>query len=263
MSGIRADPMQLIDELSMIYTTCLMCYASFAYAKPQATRITLGVFLTALAIFITLYYHYLQDPVFHQAAYAILTVIVVFHSMYTMEVTLRPKWKKTREEDRLARQRNGRIVPGKERQERENQRDLRILRTMWYMVAYGLSMFIGGFVIWSLDTAYCSRIRVWRRHLGLPWGLILEGHGWWSVTAHKALDAPRSSLYANTPQPFSHRHLMTGIGAYLYIIWGIWLRHILNNEQDNYELVWEKVWHAPEIVRVQKPYTNGTSKKAS
>jgi hypothetical protein len=57
------------------------------------------------------------------------------------------------------------------------------------------------------------------------------------------------------------RHLMTGIGAYLYIIWGIWLRHILNHRQDEYGLVWKRFWHAPEISRVKRPYTNGASKK--
>lgn len=42
---------------------------------------------------------------------------------------------------------------------------------------------------------------------------------------------------------------MTGIGAYLYIIWGIWLRHVLNNQQDEYMLIWPHFWNFPEIVR--------------
>lgn len=42
---------------------------------------------------------------------------------------------------------------------------------------------------------------------------------------------------------------MTGIGAYLYITWGIWLRHCLNNEQDKYHLRWVHFWQIPEVVR--------------
>lgn len=42
---------------------------------------------------------------------------------------------------------------------------------------------------------------------------------------------------------------MTGIGAYLYIIWGIWLRHVLNKEQDDYTLIWPHTWSFPEIIR--------------
>jgi dihydroceramidase len=162
-----------------------MCYASFSYSRPLGVRIALATFLIGLAIFITLYYHYLGDPVFHQVAYAILTTIVVLHSMYTMETTLRPKRRKTREEDRLAREKKGLAVPTGERQEYENKRDLKTLRTMWFMVVYGLSMFLGGFFIWNLDNIYCSQLRTWRRYVGLPWGVLLEGHGWWSVSPRK------------------------------------------------------------------------------
>lgn len=173
--------MQLVDELSMIYTTCLMCYASFSYSRPTGVRIILAIFLTSLAVFITLYYHYLQDPVFHQNAYALLTTIVLLRSMCTMEVTLRPRWRHSREEDRQAAQKQGLSVPSAERQQYENERDLKILKTMWFMVGYGLFMFLGGFLIWNLDNNFCSTLRGWRRSIGLPWGILLEGHGWWYV----------------------------------------------------------------------------------
>jgi dihydroceramidase len=64
---------------------------------------------------------------------------------------------------------------------RQNERDAKIVRTMWVMIAYGLSVFLGGFMIWNLDNRYCSTLRRWRRQVGLPWGILLEGHGWWSV----------------------------------------------------------------------------------
>lgn len=173
--------MQLIDELSMIYTTCLMCYALFSYARPSWMRVILGISLAFLAVFITLYYHYIQDPIFHQNAYALLTTVVVLRSMHTMEVTLRPKWRRSTEEDRLERQKKGLPVPSKEHQHYENVRDTKTLKTMWFMVAYGLCMFLGGFFIWNLDNGFCTQIRRWRREVGLPWGILLEGHGWWYV----------------------------------------------------------------------------------
>ncbi|PYH42107.1 ceramidase [Aspergillus saccharolyticus JOP 1030-1] len=232
-------PMQLVDELSMIYTTCLMCYASFSYSRPAPFRLFLAFFLAGLAIFITLYYHYLQDPVFHQNAYALLTTVVVLRSMYTMEVTLRPKWRHSTEADRLARARQGLPVPSKEHQHYENVRDMKTLKTMWFMVIYGLTMFLGGFGIWGLDNVFCYKIRGWRREVGLPWGILLEGHGWW--------------------------HLMTGFGAYLYIIWGIWLRHCLNGRQEEYHLWWPHVWNFPEVLRTGKKCAgeNGAVKKSN
>ncbi|RDW72015.1 alkaline phytoceramidase-like protein [Coleophoma crateriformis] len=103
------------------------------------------------------------------------------------------------------------------------RRDKQILKDMWLMVALGLFVFLGGFGIWNLDNHYCSTLRSWRKQVGLPWGILLEGHGWW--------------------------HLMTGTGAYFYIIWGIWLRHCLNDRQEEFVLHWPSIFTSlPEIV---------------
>jgi len=175
----------------------------------------LAVFLIGLSVFITMYYHYLQDPDFHQQAYAILTAVVLFRSMYVMEVNLRPS----------LRVKYGNIRR-KEIPESEidaiSRRDTKILRDMWWMIGVGLSLFLGGFLIWNLDNFHCSTIRRWRHEVGLPWGILLEGHGWW--------------------------HLGTGIGAYFYMVWGIWLRHCLNERQDEYELSWPSIFSLPDIV---------------
>ena len=58
-------------------------------------------------------------------------------------------------------------------------RDERILRDMWWMIAVGLSVFLGGFGLWAVDNKYCSTLRSWRHKIGFPWGILLEGHGWW------------------------------------------------------------------------------------
>jgi dihydroceramidase len=76
-------------------------------------------------------------------------------------------------------------------EKRQDDRDKEILRQMWTLIVVGLGVFLGGFGIWNLDNEYCGKIRGWRHQVGLPWGVLLEGHGWW--------------------------HLMTGMGAYCYI----------------------------------------------
>ncbi|KAL9124320.1 MAG: hypothetical protein Q9217_006338 [Psora testacea] len=229
--------MQLIDELSMIYTTCLMCYATFAYSRSLSFRLMLAFLLVSLALGITIYYHYLQDPVFHQRVYALLTTVIVFRQMYVMESTLRPKLKDSEARYRL---KHGRSMGSEEKKTSrgEDRRDKEILQGMWVMIAVGLATFLGGFGIWALDRVYCSQLRSWRRELGLPWGIVLEGHGWW--------------------------HLMTGTGAYFYITWGIWLRHCLNGRQDDFDLKWPRLWNLPEIVKTREVdgrATNGRAKK--
>lgn len=44
---------------------------------------------------------------------------------------------------------------------------------------------------------------------------------------------------------------MTGIGAYMYIVWGIWLRHCLNGRQDDVAFIWPRFWAIPDVVRVR------------
>jgi dihydroceramidase len=203
-----------------------------------------------------LYYHYLQDPSFHQNAYAILTAVVLFRSMYVMETSLRPslraKYVDATREDLYSE------VHSKEQRANVARRDEQILRTMWLMIGMGLSIFLGGFAIWTLDNVYCSNLRRWRREIGLPWGILLEGHGWWYV---------HPCIPASIPANLSARHLMTGVGAYFYITWGVWLRHCLNDKQEEYVLDWPSVFFSlPEIVRAPgalKSSSNGSSKKSA
>jgi len=55
---------------------------------------------------------------------------------------------------------------------------------------------------------------------------------------------------------------MTGIGAYFYIVWGIWLRHCLNNRQDEFQLVWPRTWTSfPSVERRHGVPKNGLRKK--
>jgi dihydroceramidase len=234
---VDADPMQLFDELSMIYTTCIMNYATFSFQQTRVFSNALAFGLTSLAAFITvrhdnisvynrltmplltsdqqIYYHYLQDPTFHQNAYAILTAVVLFRSMYIMEVNLRPS----------LRARYGTIVPkgGLSAAEIKGERaanagrDREILHTMWWMIALGLSIFLGGFGIWTLDNEYCSTLRRWRHEVGLPWGLLLEGHGWWLVENPSTIPLPDILLILVLYQAPDDRHWCILLHCMVYL----------------------------------------------
>ena len=55
---------------------------------------------------------------------------------------------------------------------------------------------------------------------------------------------------------------MTGVGAYFYITWGIWLRHCLNGRQDEYTLKWPRLFSLPEIVRSGHHVNGGAQNSA-
>lgn len=44
------------------------------------------------------------------------------------------------------------------------------------------------------------------------------------------------------------RHLLTGIGAYFYIIWGVWLQHCLDKNQDDFDLYWPRFFTSFPVV---------------
>lgn len=211
--------MQLVDELSMIYTVCLMCYATFSLAKSQFFRLTLGFGLLFLSVSITLCYHYLQNPIFHQNAFAILIGTVLLRSMYLMEFRIRRSLREKRAVILQERSKD----PAKSDRLSKIEKHMEMCKIMWFMVGFGLSIFLGGFAMWNLDNRYCSKLRIWRHKIGLPWGLLLEGHGWW--------------------------HLMTGLGTYIHLTWGIWLRYCLNERQEEFGLSWPSIFSLPEVVQ--------------
>lgn len=43
---------------------------------------------------------------------------------------------------------------------------------------------------------------------------------------------------------------MTGVGAYFYIMWGVYLRHCLNGRQDEYTLYWPSFFFSiPAVIK--------------
>jgi len=91
-----------------------------------------------------------------------------------METTLRPSFKAKKSVES-----SPALAGDLKKKSRIEERDMAILRMMWKMIACGVGAVAAGFLIWNLDNEFCPTIRRWRREIGLPWGILLEGHGWW------------------------------------------------------------------------------------
>ncbi|KAK4170173.1 ceramidase-domain-containing protein [Cladorrhinum sp. PSN259] len=150
--------MQLADELPMIYTVCIMSFATFSYNRQLRTQILIAVGLTGLAAFITIYYLYAKNPVFHQVAYGLLTLSTVVRGFYVTQYKLRPAVCK-----------------------RNPVRGELIMKQMWKLAFSGIIMFLVGFFLWNVDTIFCKHITTTKQRLQLPWSAVLEGHGWWHI----------------------------------------------------------------------------------
>lgn len=203
---------QLLDELPMIYATCIPAWSIFCEErqllakgangangtagtvavarKPTLLKqavVALLVFGTATAL--TVIYLVYRDPTIHQTAYAVLNVLVVFSAG-----ALASKYVS----------------------------DPRARRNLRDTMALSISIFLTGYLLWQLDVHFCSFwIFIRRSLLKLPLGILLELHSWW--------------------------HLLTGTGVYFYIVHLEYLRVLTHDQADQYTLVWHwKVF--PELV---------------
>lgn len=170
---------QLLDELPMIYATCVPYWIVFSYGKTKFRSMRIATEITLFAIVLTVVYLYDRNPSIHQTAYGILTGIVMLKTFFLTK---------------------------------KHVTDQTIKKRMDSLLLWGLIYIVIGYFLWNMDIHFCTSWRWLRRSIGLPYGFVLEGHGWW--------------------------HLLTGIGVYHYIIYLQYLRIFLLNKQTQYELVW-------------------------
>ena len=76
----------------------------------------------------------------------------------------------------------------------------------------GVLIFALGYLLWNMDIHLCQYARTVRREWGMPYGFLLEGHGWW--------------------------HIFTGTGVYFYLVYEEYLRCWLTGTQKFYLFEW-------------------------
>ena len=109
-----------------------------------------------IAAFVTLIYLFVdQNPVILEGTFGLLTAWTFANGLY-LQIHLRRKL----------------LL-------RDPDLGQEVLREMNAIVTSGLFGFLAGYVIWLLDEEYCDNLRALKSTVGLPWGLLLEGHGWW------------------------------------------------------------------------------------
>ncbi|GAO46657.1 putative alkaline dihydroceramidase Ydc1 [Saitoella complicata NRRL Y-17804] len=191
---------QLLDELPMVYSTCIQVWSVFEYETSKTVSVLIGLGVFAIAAIVTFVYLIILDPMFHQVAYAALSVAVLGRSI----------WQMYKE-----------VKPAKSRKE--------LLR----MVVTGISSFLFGFLLWNIDNEACSTLRSWRHVVGIPWGFLLELHGWW--------------------------HIFTGLGVYYYIVFLEYLRIHLLGTQDQFACIWSIGGIIPHVDRIKPKPTKSTA----
>lgn len=170
---------QLLDELPMIYATCIPFWSVFSEFRTPKESIAVGIAIFMAANTLTCVYLYMKDPTIHQVSYAILNAGIIFQSI---NLTLK------------------------------HVKDAKARKELFSVMITGVCTFLLGYFLWNLDIHFCSTVRRTRRSWGIPYGFVLEGHGWW--------------------------HIFTGTGVYYYLIYEEYLRCFLKKTDQFYKFTY-------------------------
>lgn len=171
---------QLLDELPMLYATCVPFWSFLSRNKTKSQTLWMAGGVTVLAGTITAIYLVIRDPTFHQVSYALLNLFIVVQSYKVIRDTI-DKTKYAKE-----------------------------ISQMRTLMIKGVGFFGFGYLLWNLDIHLCVKITQLKRWVGIPYGFLLEGHGWW--------------------------HFFTGLGVYHYDVFLEYLRLFELNKQDEFFL---------------------------
>ncbi|QEU61200.1 Ydc1/Ypc1 [Kluyveromyces lactis] len=150
---------QLLDELPMVYATCIPAWSIFCEEIDVATsRIrsptrrkqwTVGLTIFMGANLLTAIYLIFKNPTIHQAGYALINAIVIWFAFkLTTQFVNDPVAK----------------------------------RNLQNAMLLGITIFLAGYFVWQLDVHFCQFwITIRRSYLRLPLGVLLELHGWWHL----------------------------------------------------------------------------------
>eukprot|EP01137_Pigoraptor_chileana_P008171 Opistho-2@54641 len=141
--GTLLYEMQLLDELPMIYGTCVFLYVLLEDERTPKYGWKLVFFLGLYSTVVTVVYLVLKKPIFHEVAYGILVAGVVFL---------------------CARMLRRHPTPA-------------LYRLFWFAFAsYGF-----GFFLWNIDNNFCHHLRNTRDESHPAVAPVYQLHAWWHI----------------------------------------------------------------------------------
>ncbi|XP_065196013.1 alkaline ceramidase 3-like [Sycon ciliatum] len=138
-------PMQLVDELSMLYVTSTLIYCAVEIKSDTAKpNYLLAAGLMVMTSLVCAFYILIGHPVFHQVVYVVMVVVLVVKTVQTLVEY--PRY--------------------------------------WRMFAFGLAVYLLGMAVWKVDVHLCAALRDLRATgPGSFAPVLLEFHAWWHLLA--------------------------------------------------------------------------------
>ncbi|KAJ2762832.1 alkaline ceramidase ydc1, partial [Coemansia nantahalensis] len=140
---------QMLDELPMLYLSSIGLYFVIELDRKVRYGFKMPLAIGAVQATVTLVYLlWVNDPVFHQVAFAVSVCAGVFFGyrrLHEMEIS------------------------GSTR------------RLLFRLNLFGCLGMLAGFLVWNVDNIFCHQLRSYRAYVGAPLDAVLQLHGWWHI----------------------------------------------------------------------------------
>ncbi|KAJ8030820.1 Alkaline ceramidase 3 [Holothuria leucospilota] len=134
--------MQMWDELSMLWGVSFFVYSMFeCYSSPKSTNYTLALCLFIYSLTISTAYIMLQEPVFHQVAFSLLTFAIILRAILCSSGSAESK----------------------------------------FLIWYSIALYLSAFILWLIDNNFCDSLRFLREKLPFPLSSLFQFHAWWHI----------------------------------------------------------------------------------
>jgi dihydroceramidase len=157
------NPQATADDLSMLINTGIVLQRLFTFSTSRSYTIAFTVVLTVSLLAIASYHCITDEWLVHVVTFGLMVHVIGMRTRAMIQ---------SRVADRETRKRIGRLAAG------------------------GAISFLSGFAIWILDHLFCDNLIGLRHRVGMPWGFLVEFHGW-SVFDQYFLKASPSSERSN------------------------------------------------------------------
>jgi dihydroceramidase len=161
-----------------IATSCCL-HRAMTFGKSKEYSRDLALILIASISAETIYHSVMDEHVVHELTFLFLIVLVANQTRGLINQRVKQA------DDRRMLKKLAIFGTGKSRLYRPLFRTTQLTSTF-------VGCFLFGYLLWQLDFIFCPQLTAWKRAMGMPWGFLLEFHGWW--------------------------HVLTAIGAYVFMV---------------------------------------------
>ena len=149
----------------MIFATAFVLQQLLTFNRTFKESVSITAIISTAVIGFSILHCKINDLNIHSAVFAGMVLFIAYRVTALTKQVKNPALQ--RHAGNLARYGGGNIKKG-----------LSFQRSIEKLTVGIIACAAAGFALWLLDTLVCSDLQRLRRQVGLPWGFMLELHGW-------------------------------------------------------------------------------------